>query len=108
LAAGTIRIVYAVPVEYMVAGFAVSLIVLALMAPRPLVPLALDSGGIATSVVTVPLITAFGIAVSEAVPHTTSPADGFGLVVLALLSPMVVLLAIALIQAWLAGGKTRR
>ena len=53
-------------------------------APRAVVPLALDSGAIATSVVTVPLIAAYGIALAETVPGRTVLQDGFGLIVLAL------------------------
>jgi Protein of unknown function (DUF1538) len=50
-------------------------------------------------VVTVPLIAAYGVTVAEAMPNEATAADGFGLIVLALLSPMVLLLAFAQIQA---------
>lgn len=96
---GTLRIVTGVPLAYLLTGIASVLIVLALTAPRTIVPLALDSGGIATSVVTVPLIAAYGLAVAESMPNEATAADGFGLVVLALLSPVVLLLAYAQLQA---------
>lgn len=99
LVLGTIRIVQGFPLEYLLAGVTASLILLALTAPRGIVPLALDSGGIATSVVTVPLIAAYGAAVAEAMPNDATAADGFGLIILALLLPAVLVLSLAQIQA---------
>jgi hypothetical protein len=99
LVLGTLRIVQGFPLEYLLAGITASLILLALTAPREIVPLALDSGGIATSVVTVPLIAAYGAAVAEAMPDDATAADGFGLIILALLLPAVLVLALAQIQA---------
>lgn len=95
---GTARIVQGFPLEHLLAVLAAVLIALALTAPRGIVALAVDSGGIATSVVTVPLIAAFGAAVAEAMPNDATAADGFGLIILALLLPAVLVLALALIQ----------
>jgi len=69
--------------------------VLVLGAPRLMVPLALDSGAIATSVVTVPLIAAYGIALAETLPGRSVLADGFGLIIMALVGPSVTVLAFA-------------
>ena len=99
LVLGTIRIVQGFPLEYLLAGVTASLILLTLTAPRGIVPLALDSGGIATSIVTVPLIAAYGAAVAEAMPNDATAADGFGLIILALLLPAVFVLSLAQIQA---------
>lgn len=98
LVLGTMRIVLGFPLEYLLAGTVASLILLSLTAPRGIVPLALDSGGIATSVVTVPLIAAYGAAVAEAMPNDATAADGFGLIILALLFPAILVLALAQIQ----------
>jgi hypothetical protein len=100
LALGAFRIVHGVPIEYVLGAAVGVLCVLVLLAPRGIVPLALDSGGIATSVVTVPLIAAFGVAVAETVPGRGALTDGFGLIVLALLCPAIMLLAFAAVQAW--------
>lgn len=107
---GTLRILYDIPLAYLLATVVAVLILLALTAPRGIVPLSLDSGGIATSVVTVPLIAAFGVTVAEVLPNEATAADGFGLIVLALLLPAVLLLLSAQIQARLIdmrkkGGK---
>lgn len=98
LVLGTLRIVGGLPLEYIVAAMAACLLALAAVSRRDILPVALDSGGVATSIVTVPLIAAYGIAVAEAMPDATA-ADGFGVIALACLSPMVMLLAFALVQA---------
>lgn len=108
LVLGTVRIVHGFPLEYLLAGITAGLILLALTAPREIVPLALDSGGIATSVVTVPLIAAYGAAVAEAMPNDATAADGFGLIILALLLPAVLVLALAQIQARFMNRLKRR
>lgn len=109
LVMGTLRVVDGIPLAWFLAGIVAVLIVAVALAPKEIVPLALDSGGMATSVVTVPMIAAYGMAVAEAMPNEATAADGFGLIVLALLSPAVLLLAFASIQARLVsrgkGGK---
>lgn len=95
---GTLRVVDGLPLSWFLAGLTTALVVLVLVAPKEIIPLALDSGGMATSVVTVPMIAAFGMAVAEAMPNEATAADGFGLIVLALLSPAVLLLAFAWVQ----------
>jgi hypothetical protein len=63
------------------------------MAPKMIVPLAYDSGGVTTSTVTVPLVTALGLGLSEAVPGRSPLLDGFGLVAFASLFPIISVLA---------------
>lgn len=108
---GTVRIVLGVPFELVLVGAVVLLALLALGAPRVIVPLALDSGAIATSVVTVPLIAAYGIALAETIPGRSPLLDGFGLIILALLGPAIALLLFAqgyrIYQNWLKRGDNR-
>ena len=63
------------------------------MVPKLIVPLAYDSGGVTTSTVTVPLVTALGIGLAEAVPGRSPLLDGFGLVAFAALFPIIAVLA---------------
>ena len=70
---------------------------LAALAPRALVPLALDSGAVATSVVTVPIIAAYGVAVAETLPGRSGLADGFGMIVLAMICSGISVLAAAIL-----------
>ncbi|MBN1239885.1 MAG: DUF1538 domain-containing protein [Gammaproteobacteria bacterium] len=108
LAVGTVRIVTGVPLSVVLSAFIVLVAVLALTAPKLIVPLALDSGGMATSAVTVPLIASFGIAAAESLPGRSALADGFGLIMLALLGPAAALLLFAqayvLYQNWTRSG----
>ena len=64
-----------------------------MMAPKLIVPLAYDSGGVTTSTVTVPLVTALGLGLAEAVPGRSALLDGFGLVAFASLFPIIAVLA---------------
>ena len=63
------------------------------VAPKLIVPLAYDSGGVTTSTVTVPLIMALGLGLAEAVPGRSPLLDGFGLVAFAALFPIISVLA---------------
>jgi Protein of unknown function (DUF1538) len=95
---GTMRVVHGVPMAYLVAGLVAITAALALTAPRAVVPLAFDSGAIATSAVTVPLIAAYGVSIAETMPGRSALADGFGLIVLALLCPAIALLGLAQVR----------
>lgn len=103
---GTLRILHELPLSYTLVSVVVVLIGLAAGAPRRIISIALDSGAVATSAVTVPLIAAFGLAVAEAMPNDATAADGFGLIVLALLMPAVLLLAFARIYTLLKQKRT--
>jgi hypothetical protein len=102
---GTVRIVVGIPFETLLTGMFILIGILVLGAPRVMVPLALDSGAIATSVVTVPLIAAYGIALAETLPGRSVLADGFGLIIMALVGPAVAVLSFAqgyrIYQNWL-------
>lgn len=98
LAAGTVRILVGFPYIYLMAPLLGLIAVAALLAPRAFVPLALDSGPMATSVVTVPIIAAFGASLARHLPGRDPLADGFGLVFLALLMPIGCLLVFAQIK----------
>jgi Protein of unknown function (DUF1538) len=96
---GTLRIVLGVPLEYVLATLVGIIAILTMVAPKRAVPLALDSGAIATSVVTVPLIAAFAVGVADAIPGRDAFIEGFGLVSLALLLPVASVLAFASVHA---------
>ena len=76
-------------------------------APREIIPLAYDSGGVTTSTVTVPLVAALGLGLAETVPGRNPIVDGFGLIAFASLFPIVAVLAYAQLAA-LAGRRRRR
>jgi hypothetical protein len=95
LALGTFRIVTGTPLYlYILAGYAV-VAVQTLMAPRMIIPLAYDSGGVTTSTVTVPLVAALGLGLAANVPGRSTVLDGFGLIAFASLFPIISVLGYA-------------
>ena len=70
-------------------------------APRIIVPLAYDSGGVTTSTVTVPIVTALGLGLASAVPGRSTLLDGFGLIAFASVFPIMAVLAYAQIGEYL-------
>jgi hypothetical protein len=93
VALGCFRIITGLPLQYFIAAGYLVVIVQTTMAPKMIVPLAYDSGGVTTSTVTVPLITALGLGLAEAVPGRSPLLDGFGLVAFASLFPIISVLA---------------
>lgn len=90
---GCFRIITGLPLHYFIAAGYFVVILQTTVAPKLIVPLAYDSGGVTTSTVTVPLITALGLGLSEAVPGRSALLDGFGLVAFASLFPIISVLA---------------
>ena len=93
VALGCYRIITGLPLHWFIAGGYLVVIVQTALAPKLIVPLAYDSGGVTTSTVTVPLITALGLGLAEAVPGRSPLLDGFGLVAFASLFPIISVLA---------------
>jgi hypothetical protein len=107
---GTFRIVTGTPLHwYIIAGYA-ALVLQTWRAVRVaggIVPLAYDSGGVTTSTVTVPLITALGLGLASTIPGRNPVIDGFGLIAFASLFPMISVLGYAELSAWKAKRRQR-
>lgn len=100
---GCFRIVTGLPIHYFIITGYVVVVVQTLFAPKIIVPLAYDSGGVTTSTVTVPLVAALGLGLAENVPGRSVLIDGFGLIAFASLFPMMSVMAYAQIAKWRAG-----
>jgi len=100
LVLGTWRIISGYPIHWFIIGGYVVAVTQTLFAPRLIVPLAYDSGGVTTSTVTVPLVTALGLGLASHVPGRSAMLDGFGLIAFASLFPMVTVMAHAQIAQW--------
>jgi len=90
---GCFRIVTGFPLHFFIAAGYVMVMIQTIFAPKVIVPLAYDSGGVTTSTVTVPLVTALGLGLAETVPGRSPLLDGFGLVAFASLFPIITVLA---------------
>jgi hypothetical protein len=77
-------------------------------APRKIIALAYDSGGVTTSTVTVPIVAALVLGLAKSVPGRDPAIDGFGLIAFASLFPIISVLAYAQITAWQAGRQETR
>lgn len=107
---GCFRIISGLPLHYFIAAGYLVVILQTVVAPKIIVPLAYDSGGVTTSTVTVPLITALGLGLSEAIPGRSALLDGFGLVAFAALFPIISVLAygqLAVLRGRVAVAKPR-
>jgi len=99
---GTYRIIAGTPLYWFIlAGYAV-VIVQTFFAPRMIIPLAYDSGGVTTSTVTVPFVAALGLGLANTIPGRNPVVDGFGLIAFASVFPIITVLAYAQISAWWA------
>jgi uncharacterized membrane protein YjdF len=70
------------------------------VAPRVIVPLAYDSGGVTTSTVTVPLLAALGLGLATTIPGRSPLLDGFGLIAFASVFPIMSVMAYAQLSEW--------
>jgi len=99
---GVFRIISGLPIQWFIMTAYIIVVLQTWRAPAMIIPLAFDSGGVATSTVTVPIIAALGLGLAEAVPGRDPLIDGFGLIAFACLFPIVTVMAYAKIAEYRA------
>jgi hypothetical protein len=92
---GAFRIVTGTPLHYYIISGYLLVLIQTWFAPRAIVALAYDCGGVTTSTVTVPLVTALGLGLSSQIPGRSPVIDGFGLIAFASLVPIMTVLGYA-------------
>jgi hypothetical protein len=98
---GTFRIFTGTPLYlYIMAGYVVVLLQ-TFFAPRSILAIAYDSGGVTTSTVTVPIVAALGLGLSAMVPGRNPAIDGFGLIAFASLFPIIAVLGYGQYALWM-------
>lgn len=97
LVVGILRILKGWPIQYLIIGGYVIVVILTQFAPAEIVGIAYDSGGVTTSTITVPLVTALGVGLASAIRGRNPMIDGFGLIAFASLTPMIFVLAFGII-----------
>jgi hypothetical protein len=95
VALGCVRIVTGIPLHWSIGAIFLIIMLQTLFAPRAIVPLAYDSGGVSTTAVTVPVVAALGLGLAELMPSRNPLLDGFGLIAFACLCPVITVLAYA-------------
>jgi hypothetical protein len=97
---GSFRIISGTPLYlYILAGYII-VVVQTFLAPKSIIPLAYDSGGVTTSTVTVPVVAALGLGLSASVPGRNPAVDGFGLIAFASLLPIIAVLGYGQFAHW--------
>ena len=92
IALGAYRLVAGDPIHYYIIGGYIFVIIFTYFAPKYIVPIAYDSGGVTTSTVTVPLVAALGLGLAENIEGRNPLIDGFGLIAFASLFPMLTVM----------------
>ena len=86
---GVLRIIKGWPIQYLIIGGYIGVVIMTAFAPKEIIGIAYDSGGVTTSTVTVPLVTALGVGLASSIRGRNPMTDGFGLIAFASLTPMM-------------------
>lgn len=86
---GVVRILKGWPMHWMIIGGYVLVVIITAFAPQEIIGIAYDSGGVTTSTITVPLVTALGVGLASSIRGRNPMIDGFGLIAFASLTPMI-------------------
>ncbi|MGR4020573.1 DUF1538 family protein [Vibrio harveyi] len=96
---GVLRILKGWPIQYMIIGGYIGVVILTGFAPESIIGVAYDSGGVTTSTITVPLVTALGVGLASAIKGRNPMIDGFGLIAFASLLPMMFVMVYGMVVA---------
>jgi len=89
---GVLRILRGWPIHYFIIGGYLGIVIMTGFAPPEIIGIAYDSGGVTTSTVTVPLVTALGVGLASSISGRNPMIDGFGLIAFASLTPIIFVL----------------
>lgn len=90
---GVVRILKGWPIQWIIIGGYVIVVIMTMFAPKEIIGIAYDSGGVTTSTITVPLVTALGVGLASSIKGRNPMIDGFGLIAFASLTPMIFVMA---------------
>lgn len=94
---GVLRIIRGWPLHYLIISGYCTIVLMTIFAPDEIIGIAYDSGGVTTSTITVPLVTALGVGLSTAIKGRNPMIDGFGLIAFASLTPMIFVMAYGMV-----------
>jgi Protein of unknown function (DUF1538) len=94
---GVLRIIRGWPLQFLIIGGYLGIMLMTSVTPSEMIGIAYDSGGVTTSTITVPLVTALGVGLASSIKSRNPMMDGFGLIALASLTPMIFVMAYGLI-----------
>lgn len=94
---GVFRIIKGWPIQYLIIGGYIGVVIMTIFAPEEIIGIAYDSGGVTTSTITVPLVTALGVGLASSIKGRNPMIDGFGLIAFASLTPMIFVMGYGMI-----------
>ncbi|WP_415891445.1 DUF1538 family protein [Neptuniibacter sp. SY11_33] len=94
---GVLRILKGWSIQYMIIAGYMLVVIMTAFAPREIIGIAYDSGGVTTSTITVPLVTALGVGLASSIEGRNPMIDGFGLIAFASLTPMIFVMAYGMV-----------
>jgi hypothetical protein len=94
---GVFRILRGWPIQYLIISGYIGVVIMTAFAPQEIIGIAYDSGGVTTSTVTVPLVTALGVGLASSIKGRNPMVDGFGLIACASLTPMIFVMGYGMI-----------
>jgi hypothetical protein len=94
---GVVRILKGWPMQRLIIVGYIMVVIMTMLAPKEIIGIAYDSGGVTTSTITVPLVTALGVGLASSIKGRNPMIDGFGLIALASLTPMIFVMAYGMI-----------
>jgi len=94
---GVLRIIKGWPIQYLIIGGYIGVVIMTVFAPKEIIGIAYDSGGVTTSTITVPLVTALGVGLASSIKGRNPMTDGFGLIAFASLTPMIFVMAYGMV-----------
>ena len=94
---GVLRILRGWPIQWLIIGGYVLVMIMTMFAPVEIIGIAYDSGGVTTSTITVPLVTALGVGLASSIKGRNPMVDGFGLIAFASLLPMIFVMAYGMV-----------
>lgn len=97
LVLGVIRIIKGWPIQYFIIAGYIGVVIMTGFAPESIIGIAYDSGGVTTSTITVPLVTALGVGLASSIRGRNPMVDGFGLVAFASLTPIMFVMLYGII-----------
>lgn len=94
---GVLRILKGWPIQYLIIGGYIGVVIMTFFAPPEIIGIAYDSGGVTTSTITVPLVTALGVGLASSIRGRNPMIDGFGLIAFASLTPMIFVMGYGMV-----------
>jgi hypothetical protein len=94
---GVLRILKGWPIQYFIIGGYIGVVLMTAVAPKEIIGIAYDSGGVTTSTITVPLVTALGVGLASSIKGRNPMIDGFGLIAFASLTPMIFVMGYGMV-----------